>query len=45
MPAPVYVQKLLTWVQGEVNDPTLFPTEPDAQLPVDTLARVKIMMG
>ncbi len=41
----MYIQKLLTWVQAEVNDPTLFPTEPDVDLPVDTMPRVQIMMG
>jgi MOB kinase activator 1 len=44
--APIYIQKLLTWVQTEVNDPALFPTDADVDtLPPDTLPRVKIMMG
>jgi len=41
VPAPVYIDNLLNWVNAKLSDPTLFPVEEGAKFPKHFMAQVK----
>eukprot|EP00013_Stygamoeba_regulata_P027077 CAMPEP_0177663642 /NCGR_PEP_ID=MMETSP0447-20121125/20031_1 /TAXON_ID=0 /ORGANISM="Stygamoeba regulata, Strain BSH-02190019" /LENGTH=127 /DNA_ID=CAMNT_0019169485 /DNA_START=361 /DNA_END=744 /DNA_ORIENTATION=+ len=41
MPAPEYVDNLMTWIQDKLDDEHLFPLEPNTPFPKNYLATVK----
>lgn len=43
VPAPVYMENLLNWVNDQISDPTLFPVDETAKFPPKFMSRVKII--
>jgi len=43
VPAPVYIDNLLNWVNAKLSDPVLFPVEEGAKFPKNFMAQVKVI--
>eukprot|EP00462_Mataza_sp_D1_P005744 CAMPEP_0175120674 /NCGR_PEP_ID=MMETSP0087-20121206/748_1 /TAXON_ID=136419 /ORGANISM="Unknown Unknown, Strain D1" /LENGTH=298 /DNA_ID=CAMNT_0016402139 /DNA_START=39 /DNA_END=935 /DNA_ORIENTATION=- len=43
MPAPVYMDNLLNWVNDQISDPNLFPVDEAAKFPPKFMSKIKII--
>lgn len=43
VPAPVYMDNLLNWVNDQISDPSLFPVDESAKFPPKFMSKVKII--